>query len=279
MNFEGRKLIIGTKHGKEKVIAPILEKELKVHCFVDLDFDTDVFGTFTGEIERLEDPISTLRTKCLAAMKLNNCDLGIASEGSFGAHPSFFFSSADDELMILIDTKNKIEIIARLLTTETNFDGQKVTKIEELKTFAKKAGFPSHALIIKKSANDLSITRKGIRTHNELNASFNFFIKEFGQAYVETDMRAMLNPTRMSIIEKLTIKLVQKIKQQCPNCEAPGFDVTEIIPGLPCNYCKMHTNSTLSHQYTCQKCAHTMNVKFPHDKEFEDPTYCNFCNP
>ena len=33
--FKGRNLLIATKHEKEKVIAPILEKELGVKCFVD----------------------------------------------------------------------------------------------------------------------------------------------------------------------------------------------------------------------------------------------------
>jgi len=31
--FEGRKLIIATKHQKEKVIAPIVEKALGCNCF------------------------------------------------------------------------------------------------------------------------------------------------------------------------------------------------------------------------------------------------------
>jgi hypothetical protein len=279
MNFEGRKLIIGTKHGKEKVIAPILEKELNVHCFVDSNFDSDIFGTFTGEVERLGDPIAALRTKCLAAMQANKCDLGIASEGSFGAHPSYFFVPADDELMILIDTKNELEIIARNLTTETNFAGQEINNLEELKAFAKKVDFPSHGLIMKKSVDDLSITRKGITTHNELNASFKFFIKEFEKAYVETDMRAMFNPTRMRAIESLTHKLVSKINHRCPNCSTPGFDVSEIIPGLPCSACKMPTQSALYYRYKCQKCDFTHDDKFPSHKQVEDPGYCNFCNP
>lgn len=88
--FKGRRLLIATKHKKERVIAPILEKELGVNCFVT-DIDTDKFGTFTGEIERKEDAISTARNKCLLAMELENCDLVLASEGSFGAHPSLFF--------------------------------------------------------------------------------------------------------------------------------------------------------------------------------------------
>lgn len=88
--FQNRKLIIATKHEKEKVIAPILENELKLICFIDEKFDTDTLGTFAGEIERELDPISTAREKFLRAMKHNNCHLGVASEGSFGQHPSFF---------------------------------------------------------------------------------------------------------------------------------------------------------------------------------------------
>jgi hypothetical protein len=56
--FKGRKLIIATKHKKEIVIAPILEKGLGVKCFTDETFDTDRLGTFTGEIERKLDPIA-----------------------------------------------------------------------------------------------------------------------------------------------------------------------------------------------------------------------------
>lgn len=39
--FQGRKLLIATKHKKENVIAPIFEKEFGVNCFVSDKFDTD----------------------------------------------------------------------------------------------------------------------------------------------------------------------------------------------------------------------------------------------
>lgn len=48
--FKGRNLLIATKHEKEKVIAPILDKELGVNCFVVTNLDTDEFGTFTTVI-------------------------------------------------------------------------------------------------------------------------------------------------------------------------------------------------------------------------------------
>jgi hypothetical protein len=90
--FEGRQLLIATKHNKERVIAPLFEKALGVTCIVPDNFDTDLLGTFSGEVEREQDPLSTARRKCLLAMQQANCDLAIASEGSFGPHPSLFLS-------------------------------------------------------------------------------------------------------------------------------------------------------------------------------------------
>lgn len=68
--FKGRNLLIATKHEKEKVIAPILEKELGVKCVVATNLDTDALGAFTGEVERKDDPVTTARNKCIMAMEL-----------------------------------------------------------------------------------------------------------------------------------------------------------------------------------------------------------------
>ena len=45
--FEGRKIVIATKHKKEQVIVPIVKNELGLNVFVSQDLDTDIFGTFT----------------------------------------------------------------------------------------------------------------------------------------------------------------------------------------------------------------------------------------
>lgn len=84
----------------------LFKKKLGVSCFIDEIFDSDALETFTGEVERELGPVSTARKKCLQAMRLNNCDLGIASEGSFGPHPSYFFVCSDDEVLIFIDLTN-----------------------------------------------------------------------------------------------------------------------------------------------------------------------------
>ena len=77
--FEGRRLVIATKHGKEEVLTPILERELGVHCFTLPTFDSDLFGTFSGEVERLDDALLTARLKCEKAMEIAQCDLAIAA--------------------------------------------------------------------------------------------------------------------------------------------------------------------------------------------------------
>ncbi len=98
--FQGRKLLVATKHKKEEVIAPILEKEFGVQCYTSNSFDTDLLGTFSGEVPRKEDALTTLRTKCFLSLDSTDCDLVVASEGSFGSHPVIFFAQANEEIYV-----------------------------------------------------------------------------------------------------------------------------------------------------------------------------------
>lgn len=272
-------MCIATKHGKESVIGPMLQKALEVETFVPEDFDTDQLGTFSGEVGRKGSPIETARQKCLQAMKETGCDLAVASEGSFGSHPTLYFVPADEEFLLLLDTKNNFEIVARHLTTETNFRGEKVVSWEEVMTFAEKAKFPDHALIVKDVAKNWNYLKKGIQNEEDLKSSFDQCMDDYGSVFVETDMRAMLNPMRMNAIAKATEELVRKIQSECPNCSMPGFDVVEHQAGLPCSNCTMPTKSTLQDVYRCVHCNFEQIEKFPRGKEQEDPMYCDFCNP
>lgn len=277
--FQNRRLLIATKHQKEKVIAPILEKELGVICFVDENFDTDTLGTFTGEIERVLDPVSTAREKCLRAMKENNCDLGVASEGSFGPHPSLMFISADDEFLIFIDKLNNIEIIVRELSTSTNFNAIQIQSWRELTSFAQKCNFPEHGLILRKSKEENTAIYKGITDYETLKKTFDLLYSQYQSVFAETDMRASYNPTRMNVIKKASDKLVENIKSVCPECKMPGFGITSVNKGLKCSLCGSPTNSTLSYIYNCQHCEYTKEEMYPNQKTAEDPTFCDYCNP
>lgn len=277
--FKGRRLLIATKHSKEKVIAPLLTDSLGIKCLVSKTFDTDTLGTFTGEVERKNSPLVTARNKCLQAMELYDCDLGLASEGSFGAHPAMFFVPADEEILIFIDRKHDLEIIASVLSTETNFDGAEIQTEEQLIEFAERAKFPSHALILRAAKSAGREIIKGITDWEHLKEAFHHLRGIEGSVFVETDMRAMYNPMRMEVIREATQKLLEKIKSCCPECHTPGFAITEARAGLPCEWCNFPTRSTLSYLFKCQKCTFTKEEHYPHEKTKEDPMYCDWCNP
>ncbi|MCU0374127.1 MAG: hypothetical protein MUF24_02365 [Chitinophagaceae bacterium] len=277
--FTNRPMVVATMHQKEKVMAPLLEKALGVHCLVPKGINTDSLGTFSGEVERLLDPIATLRQKCRLAMQLTGTDLAVGSEGSFGPHPTLYFVPANDEMVMLIDDKNGLEIVARELSTQTNFAGEAIGNRPALLAFAEKTGFPEHALILRPNRSVNNPLIKGITTYELLTQTFDRLFETYGEVYAETDMRAMHNPTRQQVIAAATQKLIAKAKSACPQCGMPGYDVAAVKPGLPCSWCGLPTRSTLSWQYRCSHCGHQHTLLYPHGKTAEDPMYCDGCNP
>lgn len=277
--FAGRDLVIATMHGKEKVMAPVLERELGTRIILPAGFDTDRFGTFSGEVSRPKDPLETARMKCRAAAEETGCSLIVASEGSFGPHPGMFFIPSDDELVVLIDLERGREYKARELTTRTNFKGAMLHTWEQVKDFATQVLFPSHAVIVRKAAGAYDELVKGICDWSQLESVSENLLKQYGQVFIETDMRAMHNPTRMAVIATATECLTSIIKQLCPGCSAPGYDVQKAMPGLPCELCGAPTSSTLSYLWACVECGHEEEKYFPHQKTVESAMYCDRCNP
>ncbi len=277
--FSNRQLVIATMHGKEKVLEPLLKNALGVEIILAENFDTDQWGTFSGEISRPLDPLATAKLKCKNAANISGASLAIASEGSFGAHPVIGFIPVDEEILVLIDFENDIEIKVKELSTETNFSGKQIHNVTEAKEFAKQVLFPLHALILRNAKDETEVLIKGIKDWNLLEEHVIHLLQQFSSIYIETDMRAMNNPSRMKVIEKACIKLIQKITQLCPTCSTPGFDVVDVIPGLPCSLCGCPTRSTLAYLYQCQKCNQQEEKKFPAGKLQEDPMYCDRCNP
>ena len=277
MIFNNRKILIATQHQKEKVIAPIIES-LGLTCFSNSLFDTDELGTFSGEIERKNPARLTVKEKCLKSMELHGFSLGIANEGSFGPHPMGFFQS-NEEIIVFIDIENQLEIYASHLSFDTNFNAKTISSFQELKEFAINSQFPSHGLIIRESKEQYTKVNKGINSWEVLEEKFKELMQNNSSCYIETDMRAMYNPTRMKNIEIVTKKLLDKINSLCPSCQTPGFSIVNSNPGLPCAQCGLPTNSVLNHEYQCIKCTFS-EIKQPiNQKLSEDPMYCNFCNP
>ncbi|MDM9379560.1 hypothetical protein QUB80_02440 [Chlorogloeopsis sp. ULAP01] len=281
--FTNRVAVLATMHQKEKVIAPILEAELGIQVIVPQNFNTDAFGTFTREIKRPGNQIEAAKLKAEKALELTGATLAIASEGSFAPHPEIPFISSNREIVIFLDKNNNLTIVGEDFSTDTNHNHIVVENIEQALKFAKKIGFPEHGLVamFREFPQDDNEVIKGIVTEEKLVEAVNFIIKNSltGKAHLETDMRAMYNPTRMKNIAKATQNLVKKINSRCPQCSTPGFEVVRRIQGLPCAMCYMPTSLTVAVIDQCQKCGFSQEKRFPHGIEYADPGQCMYCNP
>lgn len=178
---------------------------------------------------------------------------------------------------------HEIEIVGQEFSTEINYSYQMVKSVQEAYAFAKQVGFPEHGLVVMvtpfpKSSSEML---KGITTEEQLTEAVKFALSKSTdeRIHIETDMRALYNPTRMKNIEKATYNLLKKINHPCPKCHWPGFEVIERKKGLRCAACNFPTEKTRSAIYQCPKCSFSQEVLFPNGLEKADPSQCMYCNP
>ncbi|MBS3886771.1 MAG: hypothetical protein KGZ41_01785 [Dethiobacter sp.] len=277
--YKNRKIVLLTKHQKEEAIRPILEEATGCTIIVESSFDTDKFGTFSRDITRTKSQLETARLKIKEGMLLTGLEIGIASEGSFGSHP-FIPAPWNIELVLLIDQQENFELYGIHESGETNFAQLTTASFNEAVNFAKKIGFPEHFLIIRPDDSEAAQMIKGINNCDWLEEAFALSTanSHSGKVFIETDMRAHANPTRMGNIRKATADLISKLHNFCPNCAAPGFIVSERIQGLPCELCGLPSDLVLKNISKCYKCSHVLERLHPNG-QFAAAQYCHFCNP
>jgi hypothetical protein len=277
--FDNRAASLLTKHGKDAVISPLFLKELGCQVIQTDAYDTDLLGTFTQDIPRYGSQLDAARKKAQLGMDLLHLDLGLANEGAFVNDPYAGLTPWNNELLILIDAKNGIEITGFSGAPAQN-DHAYISHWEELEKFAESALFPSHYLVIKPTHEYHPKSQKGIKDISSLKEAFEWAkgLSSKGVIYVENDLRAFANPSRMENIQQAAIDLIRKMKSLCPKCQTPGYWVKDIKRGLPCNACGMPTDQEIAKVWGCIKCNHeeTAGLKV---LKFADPSRCNRCNP
>jgi len=97
--------------------------------------------------------------------------------------------------------------------------------------------------------------------------------------YIETDMRAYRNPTRMKNIEQASKNLIENLFISCPQCNTPGFIILDIETWLPCSICKSKTDLLKTEIRSCKKCNFIEKRDLQNQHGYADPQYCSYCNP
>ena len=276
--YENIKISLLTKHKKEKVIAPKFIKMFDAEIIHTDTFDTDELGTFTRDKARYGNQLDAARRKARIGMEITGLKYGIASEGSFISDPFIGLLPWNHEIIIFIDDILGIEIIGSSKSAAVSRQS-KIRNWKELAKFARLNKFPTHHLVLRPDDENHPVFQKGISNRIILEESFNqaMQLSKTEKVYVEHDLRAHANPTRMKNIANATTDLIHKLKSLCPNCHTPGFQITKVKSGLPCAICDMETRETFEKIFTCNTCDYEKSefVK----KEKADPAKCDFCNP
>lgn len=277
--FSNRTASVLTKHGKELVLTEVLGSETGLEVKLTDAYDTDLLGSFTLETPRYGSQLDAARKKAQIGMALLGADLGLANEGAFVADPYAGMLPWNNELVILIDQQHQLEITGFSGAPAQNAHSY-VSHWEELEKFAQTALFPSHYLVMKPTDEYHPKSIKNISDMQQLKEAFEWAVAHSskGIVYIENDLRAFANPTRMENIRLATLDLAKKMNSLCPACHTPGYWIKDIQRGLPCNACGMPTDQEIAKIWGCLKCAHS-------DKEgmkvlrFANPSQCKHCNP
>jgi hypothetical protein len=247
-------LLLSSKHRKERLLQPLFEP-MGVRLLTPIGFDTDAYGTFCGETPRIEGPKQTVKEKCLAGMHFAQQRQGLASEGSFGPHPSIPFLTINEELLIYIDLDQDFEIYGQSISLDVCDRHLTYQDTDNLESF-------------------LERIEKGITDRDTLTE----LLAKYPQWSISTDLRAHLNPKRQQNIIQAAQDLIDRMQRLCPRCQHPDFSIRKYSGHLNCSWCGNPTESYAFVAFDCQKCSFQHIEKRP-DRRLEDPQYCQHCNP
>jgi hypothetical protein len=285
--YTGLRFVLASMHGKERALLPAFQQHLQADVVPLHGVDTDLFGTFNGEIPRTGTAAEAALRKAELAARDGGTGLGLGSEGSYGPDPAMPFLPLAVEHLAVVDLDRGLRLVERLAAWETNFAQHTITgeagrPMPWPLDWLSRIGWPAHAVMIRSldpaRPGDGPVTAKGITDADLLARA----LAEAGersplrQVRLETDMRADRNPTRMALIARLALRLAERLACLCPACRQPGWGIERRLPGLPCAACGTATSAVRATLWGCPSCTHQAEHPL---SGFADPGQCPDCNP
>ena len=271
---KNRKVGIATKHGKGELLKDLLSNI----CF-DLEtahYDTDILGTFSGEIPRLLSQRDAAVKKAELAIELLGTTVGLGSEGSIGSDPLIPVVNSDIETLAWLDVEKDFHLVVSHRSFDI-FARQKIVgKIFDISELIDFFDLPNHAVIVHIGRYDFM--RKAIVDGNALERAIFEAAQLSPEVTIETDLRAHLCPSRRSVIRECGAKLISALSSFCPRCECPGWVVVGKEFGLPCEICGSEVSKAPRAEiFGCPRCDY--RVVQPLNEVVASPSFCDLCNP
>jgi hypothetical protein len=276
----GRSIALATRHGKQRALA--LPFRWGLGATLELcAVDTDQLGTFSGEIPRFAEAAATCEAKARLGLEASGLPFGLASEASFGPHPAMPMLPVGQELLVFVDQERNLCVLEQRLEWRTNYSHTLLEPDGQLEPWLDQVIFPSHAVIARPATPQAGVLFKGLHSRDALAEAIRSCraADPDGRVWLETDMRAHCNPTRMRSIRRLGSALVRRLRNPCPVCGSPGWGLLDTQPGLPCSDCGTATELTLSEIWGCQQCDARREHPRRDGRIQADPGQCPWCNP
>lgn len=282
--YHGRIAVLGTKHGKGSLIAlPLLGTiGLRVRS---LELDTDLLGTFAGDVPRTLPMREAAIAKARMAMDESGCPLGLASEGTIGPDPHLPLLVSDRELIVLVDAETGAVYQESVRSLGIIVASTLARPGDDLDAFCARAAFGDHRLIVRPDGIDPvdlpgDLIHKAIGDRRLLHEAIRASCRASptGLARIESDLRAHCCPSRRTAIAQAAWRLGQRLACRCPACQAPGWGVIGDLLGLACSLCGEWVPRALRGRVLgCARCGH--QVDRPGGQREADPSTCPACNP
>jgi hypothetical protein len=274
-----QRVAMATMHGKEQVLRPAFAA-LGLELVLPAGLDTDQFGTFTRDRPRAGTMLDAARAKAEAAMEATGLPAALASEGSYGPHPTVPFIAAGREMLLFVDREQGFEIVEIVIDEEPVFAHCQASSTTEAAEFLERIGFPAQGVIVAPAGRLNEPVAKGILAESDLEAAISVAVERSAElkAHIETDMRAFMNPRRMEVIGRLGRQLAARLSTPCPHCRHPGWGQVRTERGLPCSLCGSPTSLPRHDVFACVSCdGEEKRERSP--GSVADPAYCPLCNP
>lgn len=201
----GPEVLVATMHGKEAVLGPRLAA-LGYRVLLPVGYDTDVLGTFTGDVPRPGTAFDAALEKARRACRAAGVPRAVSSEGTYRPCQRLFPGARNAELLAFVDVEAGVEIVEHATDLPTRFANGRVRPdpdAPEVRELLARIGWPEiRAMAIPDDRGNSRPAFKGIGTRAELAEALAACAaaSDDGLAHLETDLRAHMNHTRMASI-------------------------------------------------------------------------------
>lgn len=268
-----------TKHRKVPLVRPDFHATLSMEI-LEVPFDTDTLGTFSGETPRPGTALETAYAKARIAADANENGLGLGSEGTIGPSASIPFVISDIEIVAFVDDRRGLRIAEHAVSHDIRTIALTVEPHAEFRSKLAAAGFPDHGVIVKPADGAMVPLHKGLHDFERVRSAVRVcaIASSDGRARIESDLRADHCPSRRPAITAAARRLALRLRERCPSCETPGWGVVRAERGVPCSLCGEMVDIVAREILGCGAC----NEHRPAAKPLmtnADPSRCPRCNP